>query len=158
MSAQAATASSRGVATPVSPSLLIGALVVVLLLLCAVSLAVGRAPLDVGSAFAQWMRGESTLATLVLVELRVPRTRSPSWSARVSVWPARRYKACCATRSPSQASSACRRARRSARSSRSTAVLRSRHRSHCRWRESQVRWSRSCCCTRSPDAKPARLR
>ena len=53
-----------------SPSLLIGALVVVLLSLCAVSLAVGRAPLDVGSAFAQWMRGVSTLARLVLVVVR----------------------------------------------------------------------------------------
>ena len=47
---------------------------VILFLLIAASLAVGRAPLDVGSAIAQWMRGESTLATLVLIELRLPRT------------------------------------------------------------------------------------
>ena len=74
MSAQAASASARSLTTPVTPSLLIGTLSVLLLLLCAVSLAVGRAPLDVASAFAQWMRGESTLATLVLIELRLPRT------------------------------------------------------------------------------------
>ena len=74
MSAQAAAARRVAFATPMTPSLLIGALIVILLVLCAVSLAVGRAPLDVGSAIAQWVRGESTLATLVLIELRVPRT------------------------------------------------------------------------------------
>ena len=57
-----------------TPSLLLGGLTLILLVLCAVSLAVGRAPLDVGSAIAQWVRGESTIATLVLIELRVPRT------------------------------------------------------------------------------------
>lgn len=58
----------------VRPLLLLGSLVVVLMLLFVLSLAVGRAPLDVGSAVAEWLRGESTLATLVLIELRVPRT------------------------------------------------------------------------------------
>ena len=74
MSAQAAAAPARSVAAPIEPSLLLGALILMLLLLSIASLAVGRAPLDVGSAIAQWLRGESTLATLVLIELRLPRT------------------------------------------------------------------------------------
>ena len=74
MSAQAAAAPVRSIAAPIAPSLLLGTLIVILLLLSMASLAVGRAPLDVGSAIAQWLRGESTLATLVLIELRLPRT------------------------------------------------------------------------------------
>ena len=50
------------------------ALVVLVLLLTSASLAVGPAPLDVASAISQWLRGESSLATLVLIELRLPRT------------------------------------------------------------------------------------
>ena len=73
MSAQVARP-ARSRAAPITPSLLLGTLIVFLLLLSIASLAVGRAPLDVGSAIAQWMRGESTLATLVLIELRLPRT------------------------------------------------------------------------------------
>jgi len=74
MSAQVATASPQSHRTPATSSLVIAALIAILFMLIAVSLAVGRAPLDVGSAIAQWMRGESTLATLVLIELRLPRT------------------------------------------------------------------------------------
>ncbi|MDQ3187357.1 MAG: iron ABC transporter permease [Pseudomonadota bacterium] len=74
MSARAWSPPARSSVTLLSPSSLLGALVVLLLLLSAVSLSVGRAPLDVGAAIAQWLRGESTLATLVLIELRVPRT------------------------------------------------------------------------------------
>ena len=74
MSAHVTSAAARSNATPIAPSLLIITLLVILLLLCAGSLAVGRAPLDVGSAVDQWLRGESTLATLVLIELRLPRT------------------------------------------------------------------------------------
>lgn len=43
------------------------------LTLMTASLAVGRAPLDLTDAVAQWWRGEHTLATLVLTELRFPR-------------------------------------------------------------------------------------
>ena len=74
MSARASAVPARSIGAPMTPSLLIGALVLILLFLSAASLAVGRAPLDVGSAIAQWLRGESTLATLLLIELRVPRT------------------------------------------------------------------------------------
>ncbi len=74
MNARAWSPPARSSVALLSPSSLLGALVVLLLLLSAVSLSVGRAPLDVGAAIAQWLRGESTLATLVLIELRVPRT------------------------------------------------------------------------------------
>jgi len=74
MNARAWSPPARSSVTLLRPSSLLGALVVILLLLSAVSLSVGRAPLDVGAAIAQWLRGESTLATLVLIELRVPRT------------------------------------------------------------------------------------
>ena len=74
MSVHAPRAPAVSAAAPAAPALLLGALVLILLVLCAASLAVGRAPLDVGQAIAQWLRGESTLATLVLIELRVPRT------------------------------------------------------------------------------------
>ena len=74
MSTYAAPLRVRSTATPRSAPLLLGALALALLVLAAASLAVGRAPLDVGAAIAQWWRGESTLATLVLIELRVPRT------------------------------------------------------------------------------------
>ncbi len=74
MSVHAPRAPAVLAAAPAAPALLLGALVLILLVLCAASLAVGRAPLDVGQAIAQWVRGESTLATLVLIELRVPRT------------------------------------------------------------------------------------
>ena len=74
MSTDAPGAPAVSSAAPAAPALLLGSLVLSLLVLCAASLAVGRAPLDVGQAIAQWLRGESTLATLVLIELRVPRT------------------------------------------------------------------------------------
>ena len=74
MSVHAPRPSAVLATAPAAPALLLGALVLILLVLCAASLAVGRAPLDVGQAIAQWLRGESTLATLVLIELRVPRT------------------------------------------------------------------------------------
>ena len=74
MSASVATSSPQAHGSRSTSSLLIAVLMAALFLLIAASLAVGRAPLDVGSAIAQWMRGESTLATLVLIELRVPRT------------------------------------------------------------------------------------
>ncbi|HVG04617.1 MAG TPA: iron ABC transporter permease [Burkholderiaceae bacterium] len=74
MSAQAAAVSVRSIDAPMAPALLLGTLTVILLLLSVASLAVGRAPLDVGAAIAAWTRGESTLATLVLIELRLPRT------------------------------------------------------------------------------------
>lgn len=74
MSTHAPRAPTVSTATPAAPARLLGALVLMLLALSAVSLTVGRAPLDVGQAIAQWLRGESTLATLVLIELRVPRT------------------------------------------------------------------------------------
>ncbi len=54
--------------------LLLGALALVLVTLIVVSLAVGRAPLDLTAAASQWWRNEQTLATLVLTELRLPRT------------------------------------------------------------------------------------
>lgn len=75
MNSHASVAPTPSVAPSViAPSLLVGALALIVLLLCAASLAVGRAPLDVGVALTQWLRGESTLATLVLIELRLPRT------------------------------------------------------------------------------------
>lgn len=74
MSARASAVPARRFAAPVTPSVLLGGLVLMLLVLSVTSLAVGRAPLDVGAAIAQWLHGESTLATLVLIELRVPRT------------------------------------------------------------------------------------
>lgn len=74
MNAQASALRARSIAKPMSTPLLLGALSLALLILAAVSLTVGRAPLDVGSALAQWWRGEATLATLVLIELRLPRT------------------------------------------------------------------------------------
>ena len=74
MSVHAPRTAAVFAAAPAAPAVLLVALVLILLVLCAASLAVGRAPLDVGQAIAQWLRGESTLATLVLIELRVPRT------------------------------------------------------------------------------------
>jgi iron complex transport system permease protein len=74
MSTRASTVPTTSVVAPMTPSLLLGALLLMLLLLSAASLAVGRAPLDVGAAIREWMRGQSTLATLVLIELRLPRT------------------------------------------------------------------------------------
>ena len=74
MSTRASTVPAASVATPMTPALLLGALILILLLLSAASLAVGRAPLDVGAAIGEWVRGQSTLATLVLIELRLPRT------------------------------------------------------------------------------------
>ena len=74
MSARASAVPPRSLAVPMAPSLLLAGLAVILVVLSTASLTVGRAPLDVGSAIAQWVRGESTLATLVLIELRVPRT------------------------------------------------------------------------------------
>jgi iron complex transport system permease protein len=53
--------------------LLLGGLALVLVTLLVLSLAVGRAPLDLAAAATQWMRGEHTMATLVLTELRIPR-------------------------------------------------------------------------------------
>ncbi len=73
MSARASGVSAAALATQRTPWLLTF-LVFILLLLTAVSLAIGQISLDVASAAAQWLRGESSLATLVLVELRVPRT------------------------------------------------------------------------------------
>lgn len=52
---------------------LLFAMPVLLVLLFVASLAVGRAPLDVPAALAQWARGETTLGTVVLTELRLPR-------------------------------------------------------------------------------------
>ncbi len=74
MSARTPTVPAASVVAPMTRSLLLGALVLILLLLAAASLAVGRAPLDVGAAIGEWLRGQSTLATLVLIELRLPRT------------------------------------------------------------------------------------
>ncbi len=74
MNARALRLPAASMAAPLRPALLLGVLVLILLLLSGASLAVGRAPLDLGSALAQWLRGESTLATLVLIELRLPRT------------------------------------------------------------------------------------
>jgi len=74
MNAQASALRACSIRTPMSAPLLLGALMLALLVLAAVSLNVGRAPLDAGSALVQWWRGESTLATLVLIELRLPRT------------------------------------------------------------------------------------
>lgn len=56
------------------PSLLIGALTALLIVLFAASLIVGRMPLDLGVAVQEWLRGESTLSRLILIELRLPRT------------------------------------------------------------------------------------
>jgi iron complex transport system permease protein len=61
-------------ATPRQPPLLIGFLVVLSLVLFAVSLVIGNAPLDLGAAMREMIRGESTLSTLILIELRLPRT------------------------------------------------------------------------------------
>lgn len=74
MSLHTSVAPPRVFPVSVARLLLLGVLVLMLLLLSAVSLAVGHAPLDIGSAIAQWSRGESTLAAIVLIELRVPRT------------------------------------------------------------------------------------
>jgi len=59
---------------PMRPALLLSVLGLVLMLLFVVSLGVGRAPLELAATIAQWMRGDSTLATLILIELRLPRT------------------------------------------------------------------------------------
>lgn len=74
MTTRALSVPAPSLAVPMRLALLLGALILVLMLLFVVSLAVGRAPLDLGSTLAQWLRGESTLATLVLTELRLPRT------------------------------------------------------------------------------------
>ncbi|MGQ0568978.1 MAG: FecCD family ABC transporter permease [Armatimonadota bacterium] len=57
----------------VTQQLLVAVLFGVMCLLAVASLGVGRAPLDVGAAMSQWLRGEHTLAVLVLTELRLPR-------------------------------------------------------------------------------------
>ena len=54
-------------------TLLVAALAILVVILFILSLAVGYAPLDLGQAFRDLLRGEQTLAALVLVELRVPR-------------------------------------------------------------------------------------
>ncbi|MBC8118709.1 MAG: iron chelate uptake ABC transporter family permease subunit, partial [Burkholderiaceae bacterium] len=61
-------------AVPRSPAFLLWALGLILLTLSVASLAVGSAPLDLSAALAQWIQGESTLSTLILIELRLPRT------------------------------------------------------------------------------------
>jgi iron complex transport system permease protein len=52
---------------------LVSGLAVLLAALFAVSLALSYAPLDLGQAFADVLHGRSTLASLVLMELRLPR-------------------------------------------------------------------------------------
>src|SRR5262249_24950417 len=54
-------------------TLLVAALAILVVILFILSLAVGYAPLDLGQAFRDLLRGEQTVAGLVLVELRVPR-------------------------------------------------------------------------------------
>jgi len=54
--------------------MLVGALVVSVIALAAGSLGVGVASFDVAQTVLQWWQGEATVATLVLMELRVPRT------------------------------------------------------------------------------------
>jgi len=56
------------------PGALIGGLLFVMMVLAIGSLGVGVASLDVAQTVAHWWRGEATIATLVLMELRVPRT------------------------------------------------------------------------------------
>lgn len=73
MSSGAWNAPAASLALPVRPVLLLGALSAVLVLLFVLSLTVGRAPLDVGAALREWARGDSTIGTLLLLELRLPR-------------------------------------------------------------------------------------
>ncbi|MGH6609441.1 MAG: FecCD family ABC transporter permease, partial [Burkholderiaceae bacterium] len=55
-------------------SMLVGVLVLLLLLLFAASLIVGHTPLNLGSTLQELLRSESTISTLILIELRLPRT------------------------------------------------------------------------------------
>lgn len=64
----------KAAAVSLAPSVLLWVLLLLLLSLSIASMAVGRAPLDMSAALAQWLRGESTLSTLILIELRLPRT------------------------------------------------------------------------------------
>lgn len=56
-----------------SYGLLIAILSALVLAAFAASVAVGYAPLDIGEALRDWLRGDASLASLVLVELRLPR-------------------------------------------------------------------------------------
>src|SRR4030088_2586942 len=53
--------------------LLVASLTILVVILMGVSLAIGYAPLDLVQALRDLMKGEKTLATLVLTELRLPR-------------------------------------------------------------------------------------
>ena len=54
-------------------SLLVAGLAILVVILMGASLAIGYAPLDLVQAFRDVFKGEKTLATLVLTELRLPR-------------------------------------------------------------------------------------
>ena len=114
MSAQAASAPARSTAAPIAPPLLLGALIVILVLLCIASLSVVALRLTLlcdccGGCAA------ITLATLVLIELRLPRTLLAVLVGASLGWAGAALQGCCAILSPSLPSSSCRRARRSAR-------------------------------------------
>jgi iron complex transport system permease protein len=52
---------------------LVASLAILVVILMGASLAIGYAPLDLVQAFRDVFKGEKTLATLVLTELRLPR-------------------------------------------------------------------------------------
>ena len=52
---------------------LVAGLAILVVILMGASLAIGYAPLDLVQAFRDVFKGEKTLATLVLTELRLPR-------------------------------------------------------------------------------------
>src|SRR4030088_2657994 len=53
--------------------LLVASLAILVVILMGASLAIGYAPLDLVQAFRDVLKGEKTLAALVLTELRLPR-------------------------------------------------------------------------------------
>ena len=66
----AASASIRSL----QPTILVTVLGALLVLLFTASLVIGQSQLDLGSTVSEILRGESTLSTLILIELRLPRT------------------------------------------------------------------------------------
>lgn len=72
MNARALTAAAS--MRSLQPAILVAVLGALVLVLFAASLVVGQSQLDLSSTLREVLRGESTLSTLILIELRLPRT------------------------------------------------------------------------------------
>src|SRR5262245_47085282 len=73
MSSATATLQARSRLAEPPLALLLAGLAVLVVALFGVSLAVGRAPLSLGQALDDVLHGRTTLASLVLTEVRLPR-------------------------------------------------------------------------------------